>query len=142
MLPMQMKRILVVILLDSVIFFIPSLKLSPETEFCRGTATLQGHGTLFPYFVMAFVNIILYGHVHLARALRAVPLLVNGRRKYYFVGARRAVPMPFLTQYLFTTQHEFPRGPEKQVEKEFSSNTLHPVNLRFRVLCQSYAPPF
>ena len=56
MLPMQMKRILVVILLDSVIFFIPSLKLSPETEFCTGTFTLKGHGTACPYFVMDFVN--------------------------------------------------------------------------------------
>ena len=63
MLPMQMKRILVVFLLDSVIFFIGSLKLSPETEFgatiCCVTrnGVLQGHGTPCPYSEMAFVNI-------------------------------------------------------------------------------------
>ena len=74
MLPMQMKRILVVILLDSVIFFIPSLKLSPETEFgatiCCVTrnGVLQGHGTPCPYSEMVFVIIILYGHGNIARA--------------------------------------------------------------------------
>jgi hypothetical protein len=54
---------LVVILLDSVIFFIPSLKLSPETEFgatiCCVTrnGVLQGHGTPCPYSEMVFVVI-------------------------------------------------------------------------------------
>ena len=81
MLPMQMKRILLVFLFDIVIFFIDSLKLSPETEFgatiCCVTrnGVLQGHGTPCPYSEMVFVIIILYGHGHFARARHALPLL-------------------------------------------------------------------